>query len=91
MRHALLEHGQQAERGDHPGDRRRPAQRVHDQEVGEQPDRRAGEDAGGEGRQVGPAVVGRERPEDVGADHPDRTVGEVDHGRAAVDDDQDQK
>jgi len=78
--------GQQAERGDEPGQRRGIAQRPHHEEVGARADRAPHpqrEDEGERGRH--PAVAPQVEPER--ADHAERALGEVDDPRAPVDDD----
>src|SRR5262249_35745122 len=74
--------------GDHADQRRRVAQRSHDEEVDEGADDGGEGDAGDEAGQEGPALVRGQLPPDVGAGHPDRAQAEVQYPGTPVDDDQ---
>ena len=88
MHDGRLDRDQHTERGDHPDQRARPAQRPHDHPVGERPEERRPGDAGDRRQQERPAVLVLQLPLHEDAGDRGRAEREVQHAGAAVDHDQ---
>ena len=86
--HRLVEHGEDTEGRDHPGQRAGRAEGPHHEEVHQHPEDGAGHHRRGDGEEHAVAVQHLQPVREVGADQCEAGLGEVDDPRAAVDHDE---